>query len=332
MATSQETIDALVAANPDRDLIVISAGVSRQLHHRLSVLLRDGQKQKKCTVFLTTRGGDPDGAFRIARCLRHHYEHVRLVIPSFCKSAGTLMAICADELVIGDLGELGPLDVQVRHTSELAARSSGLDIIQALKMNLDHVQDAFQSTLLSMRTGVGLSTKLAGEFAVKVAIGIAEPLYNQIDPNRLGEMQRSLRIAYEYGSRLNKYTNSLREGALDTLVAEYPAHGFVIDRKEAGELFTSVESPTKEEDEFCMTHWGIFQDQTDNPPVFIRVSVTPSPLPTSNHEEHHENYDGNAAGAVPTADNGEANRPESVPGGPEAEVPGGPEAPNGEGR
>lgn len=277
---------ALGQKHPDRDFIVVSRAITRSLHADLSSHIRDQQRHKQCTLFLTTFGGDPDAAYRISRCLRHHYEHVRLVIPSLCKSAGTLVAIVADELAIGDLGELGPLDIQVRKDSELAERSSGLDIIQALEVTHQHAQRAFRAALYDIRRS-RLSTKLAGEFAAKLAVGVVAPLYAQIDPIRLGEMQRATRIVHEYGLRLLRYTDSLNEEALEKLVAEYPAHGFVIDRKEAAELFRTVTSPTEEEQKFCNTLWVHLESQADYGPEFAvlpeesgeddeQVTATPS--------------------------------------------------------
>lgn len=166
----QQQLSVMLKEQGDRDVILISRGISRGLHHDLSLRILAEQKHDKCTVFLTTLGGDPDGGFRIARCLQHHYKHIRLVIPSLCKSAGTLIAIGAHELVIGDLGELGPLDVQVLKSSELEERSSGLDIVQALEAVQTHARQAFHGMLIEIRQGGRLSTKLAGEFAANVAI------------------------------------------------------------------------------------------------------------------------------------------------------------------
>jgi len=55
-----------------------------------------------------------------------------------------------------------------------------------------------------------------------------------------------MQIAYDYGERLNKMASSLKNGALVQLVSSYPSHGFVIDRKEAADLFRCVESPGAE--------------------------------------------------------------------------------------
>ena len=73
------------------------------------------------------------------------------------------------------------------------------------------------------------------------------PIVSKIDPVTLGEHQRALRIAHDYGLRLNEMCGSLKtEDDLISLVRDYPDHGFVIDRKEARErLFKNVEAPDK---------------------------------------------------------------------------------------
>lgn len=313
VAQVEAKLSPLFQENPDRDIIVISQPVTRDLHRRLTERIRDGQKHKKLTLFLTTNGGDPDGAYRIARCIRNHYEHVRIVIPAWCKSAGTLITIVADELAIGDMGELGPLDIQVLKNSELWERSSGLDIMQALGAVHSHAQEAFQHNLMSIRNSARLSTKLAGEFAATIAVGVTAPLYAQIDPLRIGEMQRAMRIAHEYGQRLNTYTNSLTDGALERLIADYPAHSFVIDRKEATELFRTVKKPTEAEDNFC-TLVPEVQSQSGYGPVFVFPEAPSQPTEEQNngkdHAESAQNGSGNAKGKPGSVDRGNPAPPD----------------------
>lgn len=267
MTDEQAAIDGLHAEKPDHDFILISHPIDRPLHQKLTAVLdksrQGGRTSKKCTVFLTTYGGDAHAGFRVARCLRHHYESVRLVVTSYCKSAGTLVAIGANELAIGDLGELGPLDVQVSKPTEILERGSGLDYTQALLVALEHAQTTFGQSLLQMRGRLRLSTKMAGELACRLACGVVEPLYAQIDPNRIGEMQRAIQIAHEYGRRLDGHGSNLKDGALDTLVAGYPSHSFVIDRKEARDLFNSVDSLTPAEQVACLKLWFVMKEQID---------------------------------------------------------------------
>jgi hypothetical protein len=265
----------------ERDLLIISHAISRELHLLVSRILSARKRSEACTVILTTSGGDPNGGYRVARALRHYYKHVRLVVPSYCKSAGTLVAIAADELAIGDLGELGPLDIQVRKGSELSERSSGLDIMQALQAVTHYTQDAFHRVMIGTR-GFGLSTKLCADFAATVASGIATPLIGQIDPIQLGEMQRATRVALEYGQRLDAHSKNLKAGALERLISDYPAHGFVIDRKEANELFNRVHHMTAEEMALCECVWALVEDQCDVEPIFVEF---PAEEPGKNYED-----------------------------------------------
>lgn len=263
IATFDDALRQLQQLEPDRDHILISHGINRSLHQMLSGRLKKLQRFEKCTVFLTTYGGDAHAGFRIARCLRHHYREVRLAVPSYCKSAGTLIAVCANELAIGDMGELGPLDLQVTKPDDVMERGSGLDYMQGLQVALMHAHQAFGLFLEVRRGGIRLPTKQAGELATNMAIGMVAPLYAQIDPNRIGEMQRAIQIAKEYGERLDVYCKNLQQGALERMVADYPAHGFVIDRKEAKTLFKRVLPMTTAEDDLVGTLWHLFAEQAD---------------------------------------------------------------------
>lgn len=68
----------------------------------------------------------------------------------------------------------------------------------------------------------------------------------------VGEAARAMKIAEEYGQRLDRVADNLQDGSsLGTLVASYPSHGFVIDMKEASELFKRVRQLTDVERALC---------------------------------------------------------------------------------
>ncbi len=273
---------ALALTSPDTDFIGINRIIERGLHASLSECIKANKQHSKCVVILTTLGGDPHAGYRIARCLRHHYKEVCILIPSLCKSAGTLIAIGANELRIGDMGELGPLDIQVIKPAETIERGSGLDVTTALQQCATHAQRVFFSFFQGSRTNLRLSPRLAGEFASGVTAGLLTPLYSQIDPLRLGEMQRAMAITLEYGSRLNGHSSNLKPDGLGRLTMGYPAHEFVIDRKEAGELFQRVSSLSDNENLACMKLWSILGTPSESGlgPFFI-LPDEPSPEATN---------------------------------------------------
>lgn len=111
----------------------------------------------------------------------------------------------------------------------------------------------FRSYVLELQSDAGMSTKTAADFATKLATGLFSPIYSQIDPVKLGEIQRSLNIALSYGEILAKKSGNLKDGAISALVAEYPSHSFVIDRAMAREHFRCVENP--DDDQRKLLKW-----------------------------------------------------------------------------
>jgi hypothetical protein len=61
-------------------------------------------------VFLYSRGGAIDVPWRIATALRTASDEWNMLIPFRANSAATLLALGADEIVLGRQGELGPID------------------------------------------------------------------------------------------------------------------------------------------------------------------------------------------------------------------------------
>ncbi|MFZ3081422.1 SDH family Clp fold serine proteinase [Rhodoferax ferrireducens] len=224
------------------DIITYAGEINLKGYEAICNLLAQ-KKADKALLVISTPGGDPHAGFRIARALQHTYESFDALIPGSCKSAGTLVIIGAKKLYLDDMSELGPLDVQVKKSDEVVGRNSGLDILQAVNYLQSQAMNAFRGYLLELTRDAGLSTKVASDISSKLTTGLYEPVFAQIDPMRLAEMQRAMEIAFAYGNRLNDKSGNLRAGGLGQLVTGYPSHGFVIDRKEARTIFTAVEKP-----------------------------------------------------------------------------------------
>lgn len=228
----------------DADVILYYGDINRLGYNDLSTLLeKNSEKKDRVCLVPVTYGGDPDAGFRIARALSHHYTDVEILVADACKSAGTLLCIGAHRLIFGDRGELGPLDIQLSKPDEMFESMSGLDIIQALSAIETQTINSFRNYWVDIRGGSRLRTKLAADIAAKLTESFIAPIAAKIDPVTLGEHQRAMQIAFDYGERLDEAVNSLQPQALVSLVSRYPSHGFVIDRKEARTIFKNVTSP-----------------------------------------------------------------------------------------
>ncbi len=248
-------------AATDVDIITYSGEINRRGYESICDSLQR-KKGEQAILVLSTPGGDPHAGFRIARALQHSYEHFDALVPRMCKSAGTLVVLGAKKLILDDMSELGPLDIQVKKNDEVIGRNSGLDVLQAVTYLQSNAMAAFRSYLLELASQAGLSTRVASDIACKLTTGLYEPVFAQIDPMRLAEMQRAMEIAFAYGALLNEKSGNLRTNGLEKLVSGYPAHAFVIDRKEAKTIFIDVEKPVGPLLELCRALYASMEKNT----------------------------------------------------------------------
>ena len=253
MATSRDQsadpIDiasARISEARDADVILFCGNLFLPEDRQLANLIRWKQDKENVFFILGTFGGSANSAYRIGSCLRNAYSQVTVFVPSFCKSAGTLLALAADELVIGDSGELGPLDVQLLH-HDVAETRSGLTQKQALLTLRDEIAQSFEHIFLQIRNKTRLSTEIAAKTTAEIISGIFSRIYDRLDPMMIGDNDRAMEIARAYGNRLCGSRNHLRAKAIDTLIKGYPAHDFVIDRMDAAKLFSNLKEPTHDE-------------------------------------------------------------------------------------
>ena len=247
-ARIQQAADA-VAEEADSDVFLLNGPTTRPLDFQLIDLCTLRARRTNVILVLVTEGGDADPAYRIARCLQEHYDRFSLFVSGYCKSAGTLVALGAHEIVISDYGELGPLDVQMSKEDELGATRSGLTVLSALSALQVKAYDAFEYFLLETKNRGGgfITTRTAIRVATDLAGSLFAPIYEHVDAMHIGEADRSLRIAHRYGELLAASSQNCRPGALESLTGSYPSHGFIIDRRQAETLFNKVRIPTPNE-------------------------------------------------------------------------------------
>ena len=214
---------------------------NRSFVNSLVNLIGDDEDSNRIAyVFVKTPGGDPHAAFRLGRLLQRRFAGYVLIVDDYCKSAGTIFALGALQVMFAPMAELGPIDVQLKRQDELANFESGLETVQSTAAIIDFTFSTFETMLLGTvaRSGGSISSKMAAGLAAEVAGKLGSQLVCQLDPVWMGRVHRAMAIAKEYGQRLD--CGNLQDGAIDRLMADYPDHGFVIDVEEAARLFKSV--------------------------------------------------------------------------------------------
>lgn len=253
--------------------------VSEAVDTFLPIIRARAPTQKPALLMLVTPGGEADAAYRLARCFQTTYpDRFTVFVPGWCKSAGTLVAVGANRLVVSDNGELGPLDVQLRKADELIERASGLVIETALDYLEKRVIGMFEKYYLQIIRGSDgmISFKTANSIASKLVTDLYAGVYARIDPIKIGENFREVRVAKDYGKRLELRARNLQsERSLDILIESYYSHSFVIDRDEAESLFRQVYKPSDAVTAFA-TAVGDLATVIGHKPVFGIPSAVPA--------------------------------------------------------
>ena len=81
-------------------------------------------------LFLHSPGGDAEAADQICAYLRTQFDHIRAIVPLYAMSAATMMALSADEILMGAHSQLGPIDPQLTIQTNEGSRSASAQAIQ----------------------------------------------------------------------------------------------------------------------------------------------------------------------------------------------------------
>jgi len=107
----------------------IVPGLEIRLRKAIELL---SQHKKSVTVILDTPGGVVEVVERMATVLRSVYSEVVVIVPDRAMSAGTILALSADRILMDDLSCLGPIDPQIEREGKLVPALSYLNQFERL--------------------------------------------------------------------------------------------------------------------------------------------------------------------------------------------------------
>lgn len=204
---------------------------------------------KPIALLIESPGGSAESAYLIAKLLQRRCGSFIALVANWAKSAATLLALGASEIILSEHGQLGPLDVQI-FDADREDTSSALNETQALERLHQAGLEAFVNTLyvLQSRTNKRIDTLLP--HALKFVAESMRPLYEKVDVVQYTSRLRDLKVAEEYAVRLLSphYPARAANRLAQRLVEQYPDHGFVIDFDEAKRIgMRVVKEPTPEQ-------------------------------------------------------------------------------------
>src|SRR5438445_2860683 len=84
-------------------------------------------------VLLETGGGSGETVEDIVRLLHGKYESVAFIIPGMAKSAGTIMVMAGDEILMEPASSLGPIDAQIQWEGKVFSAEAFLKGLENIK-------------------------------------------------------------------------------------------------------------------------------------------------------------------------------------------------------
>lgn len=201
--------------------------------------LKDIGHTQKIDLLLHSYGGSVDTPYKVVMLIREFCDEFAVIVPFVAKSAASMLVLGVDEVVMGPISELGPIDPLVKHP----VYKDILVPVQAVWHCLDYLQ---RSIINSPNP--------------EVASLIVTTLLNNIDPLLIGDYEQTLKASWQYAEtllsrfmlkddleRVQSVTKALTEG--------YFSHGYPIGRREAKELGLKV---TEADGELWEIIWELY--------------------------------------------------------------------------
>lgn len=191
-------------------------------------LLESIGKQEILYFFIKSDGGEGEASLRIVNLLRQYCDRLVVVIPLECASAATMMAIGANQIIMGPMAHLTAVDTSLTHElSPLDKRNN-----RKVGVSLDELNRVI---------------RLWNEEKKDDSNNPYSDLYHYIHPLVIGAVDRadslSVMICEELLSYHMKDEKKIKEIS-NVLNSKYPSHSYPILRREAEKIGLNVTEMT----------------------------------------------------------------------------------------
>lgn len=192
---------------------------------------------EKISLYLYTRGGNTLAAWTLVNLIRNFCKDFEVIVPFNCHSAGTLISLGANRIVMTKQATLGPIDPSVN--GPLNPSIPGTNNPNAkVPVSVEFV-DAY---LQMAKTELEITDQ---ESLAKILIDLSQ----HIHPLTLGQVYKSKTQIQMLAEKLLEHQDISKENKksiIKFLCSESGSHDYTIHRKEAKNLGLDIEKPDME--------------------------------------------------------------------------------------
>lgn len=214
--------------------------------------------ERELDLFLHSPGGSAEAAESIVEYLRTRFDHIRAIVPVAAMSAATMVALGADEIVMGAHSQLGPIDPQFTiYTPEGPRSAPG----QAIKDQFDLAKEECRNP---------------------ANIGAWLPILRSYAPGLLAQCDHQRKLAEEFVARwMERYMFAGDAEAAEKArsaaawfadFAQFKSHGRRVSRDEArarGLKIIDLEGDDELQDAVLSVHHAIQHTMSGTPAAKI---------------------------------------------------------------
>ena len=163
----------------ERDILALVADLNKgyapiSIEYQDLIPLQDqlqNLKGKKLDLILETPGGSGEVAEDIVHLLRQKYADVAVIVPGYAKSAGTMIVMSADEILMGKASALGPIDAQIQWQGKVFSSDALLKGVEKIKEEVEStniLNKAYIPILQGISPGELQAAENAKNFAIEL--------------------------------------------------------------------------------------------------------------------------------------------------------------------
>ena len=128
-------------------------------------------KAKSVDLILETPGGSGETAEDIVKLLRGRFDSLGIIVPGVAKSAGTIIAMAADEILMEPASALGPIDAQIQWQGKVFSAHAllqGFDRIKTEVVDAKSLNRAYVPILQNLSPGELQAAQNSLDFATQL--------------------------------------------------------------------------------------------------------------------------------------------------------------------
>ncbi|EJD6653609.1 serine protease [Raoultella ornithinolytica] len=190
----------------------------------------------KISLLLYTKGGETLTAWSLVNLLRQFCDELEVIIPSKCLSAGTIMALGANKIIMTKQATLGPIDPSLTSPLNPIATINGQESISPVS-----VED-IKAYLALAKDELGIQNP---EDSINILLKLSE----KVHPLVLGSVYRAQTQIQMLARRLLTHQVSESdkiERIVSFLCSDSGSHDYTISRREAtNDLGLTIEKPSE---------------------------------------------------------------------------------------